>query len=110
MAEQLHAKPDDFFVVTDPADPILIQAISNPKQSIPIQSYDETEIDELIQEHDTNNIEYHGNYYFVGFLNVERIPLAIYISLAIFTVSTVSMFILAITKFYFKKYPQKATL
>jgi len=70
MAEKLSDKPEEFFVVTNP-DPVLLKAISTLER-VCFYSFDETRFDELIGgEYGGANIEYQGNYYFVGIPIVE---------------------------------------
>ena len=100
VAEKLEDKPEKYFVVTN-ADPVLLQAISHPGEPVPLHSSDETEIDDLIGQYGTNNMEYQNNYYSVVILMVE--PSRIYIdvfwmSLFGFVLSTILLISLAILK------------
>ena len=100
VTEKLASKPEEYFVLTD-ADPALLQAISHPGETVPLHLLDETEIDDLMEQHGTNNIEYQNNYYSVGILFVE--PSGIYrdlflMSLVGFVVSAAFLISLAISK------------
>jgi hypothetical protein len=107
VAEQLSNKPEEYFVVTN-ADPVLLQAISHLGESVRFNSLDETEIDDLINQYGTSNLEYQNNYYWVGMPIGE--PLQIYsqilwMSLFGLVVSTTLLISLAILKGsgYFRK-------
>ncbi len=78
LAEKLSNRPEEYFVVTN-ADPVLLQAISQLGESVSFNSLDETEIDDLIDQHGTSNVKFQENYYKVGILTGE--PLMIYIQL-----------------------------
>jgi len=98
VTEKLASKPEEYFVLTD-ADPALLQAISHPGETVPLHLLDETEIDDLMEQHGTNNIEYQNNYYSIGILFVE--PSGIYrdvfwMSLVGFVVSAAFLVSLAI--------------
>jgi len=47
----------------------VLEAIST--QKLVFVNYDDTQIDELIQTYDTNNIEFNNNYYEINFLSVD---------------------------------------
>lgn len=66
IAEKLSNKPEEYFVITTP-DPVLLNAISHVGETVSFNSFDETEFDELVDQHGTGNIEYLNNFYFVGF-------------------------------------------
>ena len=98
--EKLSDKPEAYFVVTN-ADPTLLQAISNSGDYVSFHLLDETQMDELIDQHETNNIEYQNNYYRVWILFVE--PSQIYaeefwMSIFGFIASTVVLVCYAIFK------------
>ena len=100
VAEKLSNKPEEYFVVTD-AEPVLLQAISHLGEPVSLHLLDETEIDDLINQYGTSNLEYQNNYYWVGILFVE--PLEIYsqiswMSLFGLVVSTALLVSLAILK------------
>jgi len=71
-AERLSAKPAEYVVVTDP-DPYLLEALSNAGtepnlgREVFIGSWDNTNIDELLESHGykTFNVEYNYTYYTV---------------------------------------------
>jgi hypothetical protein len=70
VAGNLSEKPEDYFIVAGP-DPVLLQAISNPGKSVYFRSWDEVEIDDLIDQYGTCNFEYQNNYYNAFFPMVE---------------------------------------
>lgn len=61
-AEKLSSIPEQYFVVTDD-DPVLLQAISQLGEPVSVNSLAETEIDNWIKEHGTNNLKFQENYY-----------------------------------------------
>ena len=69
VVEKLQDKPEKYFVVTNP-DPVLSQAISSGGRA-PFHSFAEIQIDDLMNQYGTNNIEYQNNYYWVGTQFVE---------------------------------------
>lgn len=73
-AEKLSDKPEKYFVVTN-IDPALLQAISHSGEYAFFHLLDETQIDELIGQYETNNIEYQNNYYRIYILFVEPSPI-----------------------------------
>jgi len=75
-AEELSTEPEKYIVLTDP-DPYLLEALSdpgspgNPRRSVFVGSWDNTIIDELIETHETNNVEYSKAYYTVTMGSVD---------------------------------------
>jgi hypothetical protein len=61
--------PEIYFSLENP-DSYVLQAISNP-QTLVFVNPDNTQIDELIQTHGTNTIEYNNIYYQIQFLSVD---------------------------------------
>jgi hypothetical protein len=63
-AEKLSTKPETYMVLTDP-DPYVVEALSNPGSDVFVGSWDNPNIDELIETHRyrTNNVEYSQTYY-----------------------------------------------
>jgi hypothetical protein len=68
--EKLPTKPEKYIVLTDP-DPYLVEALSNPAREVFVGSWDNTNIDELIETHETNNVEYSKAYYTVTIGSVD---------------------------------------
>ncbi len=100
VAEKLSNKPEEYFVVTE-AEPVLLQAISHLGEPVPFHLLDDTEIDDLMNQHGTSNLEYQNNYYSVSILFVE--PPVIYaqvlwVSIFGLVVSTTFLAALAIRK------------
>jgi hypothetical protein len=72
-AEKLSTEPEKYIVLTDP-DPYLLEALSNPGslgKQVFVGSWDNTNIDELIETHETNNVEYSKTYYTVTIASVD---------------------------------------
>lgn len=69
-AEKLSSIPEQYFVVTED-DPVLLQAISQLGEPGSVNSLAETEIDDWIKEHGTNNLKFQENYYKVYIPIVE---------------------------------------
>lgn len=69
-AEKLSSIPEQYFVVTED-DPVLLQAISQLGEPVSVNSLAETEIDNWIKEHGTNNLKFQENYYKVYIPIVE---------------------------------------
>ncbi|MGB9914363.1 MAG: hypothetical protein ACPLIG_00410 [Candidatus Bathyarchaeales archaeon] len=69
-AEKLSSIPEQYFVVTDD-DSVLLQAISQLGEPVSVNSLAETEIDNWIKEHGTNNLKFQENYYKVYIPIVE---------------------------------------
>lgn len=72
-AERLTQKPDTFFVLENP-DPMVSQAISNPQKSAEIRSLEDTQIDELIDENNNDNVQVNDSYYQIEIVCVDRFP------------------------------------
>lgn len=90
-AEKLLDKPEKYFVVTN-TDPALLQAISHSGEYVSLHLLDETQIDELIGQYGTSNIEYQNSYYIIRILYVEPsqiYALELWMSIFGFVVSTV---------------------
>ena len=100
IAEKLFDKPEEYFVVTN-ADATLLQAISNSGDYVSFHLLDETQMDELIGQHGTSNIEYQNNYYNIRILFVEPSPIyaeEFWISIFGFAASSVILVFYAIFK------------
>jgi len=69
-AEKLSAKPTNYIALTDP-DPYLLEALSNPSRDVFIGSWDNTNLDELVETYQTNNVEYNNTYYTVTMVSVD---------------------------------------
>jgi 4-amino-4-deoxy-L-arabinose transferase-like glycosyltransferase len=61
-AEKLSQQPVTYFVLENP-DAVVSKVISNPQETVEIRSLEGTQIDELINEHDTHNVQVNGSYY-----------------------------------------------
>ena len=73
QAERLTEKPDTYFYLENP-DVYVSQAISNPQESVIINSFEDTQIDELIEEHNTSNIQVSDSYYQIGIMYGDNFP------------------------------------
>ena len=71
-AYRLEDKPEKSFIIID-ADPALLDAISNPAKHVRANSLlDDTQIDNLIAQHNTSNIEYQNSYYRIDIAMVDN--------------------------------------
>jgi hypothetical protein len=73
QAERLSQQPDTYFSLENP-DAVVSQAISNPEEYVTINSLEDTQIDELIDEHNTSNIKVNDSYYWVGIVFGDNFP------------------------------------
>ena len=73
QAERLSQQPDTYFILENP-DAIVSQAISNPEEYVTINSLEDTQIDELINEHNTSNIKVNDSYYWIGIVLGDHFP------------------------------------
>lgn len=72
-AEMLSQQPETYFYLENPDD-IVSQAISNPDGFVTIDSLEDTQIDELINEHDTGNVLVNDSYYEIGIVVGDNFP------------------------------------
>jgi hypothetical protein len=82
-AETLSTEPETYMVLTDP-DPYVVEALSNPESAVFVGSWDNTNIDELIKRHRTNNMEYSQAYYTVTMIIGDVFIYAQYFLILIF--------------------------
>ena len=73
QAEKLSQQPDTYFILENP-DAIVSQAISNPEEYVTINSLEDTQIDELIDEHNTSNVKVNDSYYWLGIVFGDNFP------------------------------------
>src|SRR4030067_3049724 len=73
QAERLSPQPDTYFILENP-DAIVSQAISNPDGYVTVYSLEDTQIDELINEHNTSNIKVNDSYYWIGIVLGDHFP------------------------------------
>lgn len=71
-AYRLEDKPEKFFAITD-ADPALLEAISKPAERVRVNALDDIQIDNLINQYMTNNLEYQNNYYRIDIAMVDNV-------------------------------------
>ena len=72
-AERLGQKPDTYFHLENP-DNYVSQAISNPQESVIMDSLEDTQIDEMIEEHNTSNVQVNDIYYKIGIVFEDNFP------------------------------------
>ena len=72
-ADKLEQKPANYFSLPNP-DKYVLEAIQKPDKGIAISSPNVTKIDEIAADHNTNNIEYNGEYYRVGIIVGDNFP------------------------------------
>jgi len=70
QANKLDDKPQNYFKLPNP-DQYVLKAI-NGEYVYP--HYNDTDIDELIRQYQTSNIEYNGTYYSIGLVYVDAFP------------------------------------
>jgi len=71
-AEKLSIKPEKYIVVTKP-DRYLLEALSNPETDVFVGSWDNTNIDELVETYQTFNVEYNDAYYTVNLGDIDPV-------------------------------------
>ena len=74
-AERLGQQPETYFVLENP-DSVVSQAISNPQESVEILSLEDTQIDELIDEYDSDpfNVKVNDSYFRIGIVCADNFP------------------------------------
>ena len=102
QAEKLSQQPGTYFYLENP-DTYVSEAISNPKEFVTIYSLEDTQIDELIDEHNTSNVLVNDNYYWIGIVMGDNFPSlfesCLYlISLVTLPLSVVSIIVLILVK------------
>lgn len=70
-AEKLSTKPEKYMVLTDP-DPYVVEALSNLGRAVFVGSWDNTNIDELVETQKTNNVEYSQTYHTVHIESTDQ--------------------------------------
>jgi len=70
LAEELAEKPDEYILLTEP-DPYVLQAVSNPGKEVIVGSWGDSEFDEMVSIHKTNNVEIDGRYYRISMYSAE---------------------------------------
>ena len=72
-ALKLDQKPDRYIVLENPESSIL-EAISCPRISVEVKSFENLPTFNALIAHGTFNVEYNGDYYFVGFAVGDKFP------------------------------------
>jgi hypothetical protein len=72
-AERLSQQPDTYFVLENP-DAAVVQAIANPQESVTINSLEDTQLDELTNEHNTGNVLVNDRYYQIRIAIGDKFP------------------------------------
>ena len=102
QAERLTEKPDTYFYLENP-DAYVSQAISNPQEFVILNSFDDTKIDELVEEHNTSNVQVDDNYYQIGIIYGDNFPsmteyYLYWISLAALPLSIIASIVIVLFK------------
>jgi len=71
-ADKLSQKPDNYFVLSNP-DQYVLTLLNGQENHVYVHCND-TQIDELVNQFDTSNIEYNGSYYTIGIAFVDAFP------------------------------------
>ena len=72
-AESLSQQPDAYFALENP-DAVVSQAISNTQETVTVYSLEDTQLDEMIDEHNTNNVQVNDSYYEIRIGIGDRFP------------------------------------
>ena len=70
-ADKLTVKPEKYFMLLNPDQYVLKVINGEPYVFV---HYDDTQIDELLRQYGTSNIEYNGSYYKIGIAFVDAFP------------------------------------
>ena len=70
VATMLEEEPDSYFVIEEP-DSYFLKAIANEGEPVFLGLFGDTNIDELITLHNTNNVSYLGDFFVVYRLSVD---------------------------------------
>ena len=93
-AERFDQQPDTYFYLENP-DAIVSQAISTPQKSVTINSLKDTQIDKLIDQHETSNVQVNDSFYQIKIGIADKFPplFEFWISLFILPLSLVAIII-----------------
>ena len=72
-ARRLSQQPDTYFILENP-DIVVSQAVLNPDEYVTLYSLEDTQIDELIDKHNTGNIRINDGYYWIGIVVGDSFP------------------------------------
>ena len=72
-AESLSQQPDTYFVLETP-DAVVSQAVATPQESVTINSLEDTNLDELTNEHNTSNVLVNDSYYQIRIAIGDKFP------------------------------------
>ena len=64
-ATMLEEEPDNYFVIEDP-DSFFLRAVANEGEPVFLGLFGDTNVDELIALHNTNNVSYLGDFFVVS--------------------------------------------
>ena len=106
IATRLDEKPDNFFVIEDP-DSYFLQAISNEGEPVFLGVFGNTKIDELITLHNTGNVVYLDEFYFIGRLSVDAFGFGPYLLQVIFFVGWALLITYSLTLLFNRAKPGK---
>jgi len=77
-ATRLEEKPDTYFVIEDP-DSYFLKAVSNEGEPVSLGLFGDTNIDELITIHNTNNISYLDDFFVVQRFSIDSFSFGPYL-------------------------------
>jgi hypothetical protein len=75
---KLEEKPDAYFVIEDP-DSYFLKAVANEGEPVFLGLFGETNIDELITVHNSNNVSYLGDFYVVYIFSIDAFSFGPYL-------------------------------
>ncbi len=112
-ATKLDEKPQKYFILADP-DSYVLEAILNPGKYVPINSPEDTQIDDMEMIYGTNNVEFNSNYYEVGLIVGDAfppagLPLIIWASLIFSATSILTICLIEMTRHLKKMKKSKTT-
>ena len=71
-ANKLTEKPENYFILSNP-DQYVLKVLDGQERHIEVP-WDDTQIDELTRQYNTNNLEYDGSYYSIQINFVDAFP------------------------------------
>jgi hypothetical protein len=84
--DKLEGKPEKYIVVTE--DPLLSKAVEQLSKDVNFNSLGETQLDDLIAQYGTNNIQYRGSYYSIRMVNWDGVT---QLGSALWTISLIGL-------------------
>lgn len=77
-ATMLEEEPDNYFVIEDP-DSFFLRAVANEGEPVFLGLFGDTNVDELIALHNTNNVSYLGDFFVVYRFSVDAFSFGPYL-------------------------------